>query len=95
MVSFVVRLSFASEDRTEMAATLALLATESRREPGCVSYIPHQFQDDPNSFLIYEQYRDPQALEAHRTSEHFIKYAKNGLYTKVKERVLENLVALV
>ena len=95
MVSFVVRLNFASEDRTDMAATLALLATESRRESGCVSYIPHQFQDDPNSFLIYEQYRDPQALEAHRASEHFIKYAKNGLYTKVKERVLENLVALV
>ena len=95
MVSFVVRLKFAPEDRTDAAATLALLATESRREPGCITYIPHQFQDDPNTFLIYEQYRDPQALEAHRASEHFIKFAQNGLYSKVKERVLENLVALV
>lgn len=95
MVSFVVRLKFAPEDRANVAAALVLLATESRREPGCITYIPHQFQDDPDSFLIYEQYRDPQALEAHRASEHFIRYAKNGLYTKVKERVLENLVALV
>ena len=52
MVSFTVRLQFAPEDRAEIASTLALLATESRREPGCVSYIAHQVQDDPNSFLI-------------------------------------------
>ena len=95
MVSFVVRLKFASEDRAEAAATLALLARESRREPGCITYIPHQVQDDPDSFLIYEQYLDAQALEAHRASEHFIKHAQNGLYTRIKERVLENLVALV
>ena len=95
MVSFVVRLKFAPEDRADAAATLALLAAESRREPGCITYIPHQSQDDPSSFLIYEQYRDPQALEAHRASPHFAKYAQNGLYTKVKERALENLLALV
>jgi quinol monooxygenase YgiN len=95
MVSFTVRLKFASEDRAEIASTLALLATESRREPGCVSYIAHQVQDDPDSFLIYEQYLDPQALEAHRASAHFKKYAVGVLYQKVKERHAENLIALV
>jgi quinol monooxygenase YgiN len=95
MVSFVVRFKFSSEDRTEIAATLALLATESRREPGCMVYVPHQVQDDPDTVLIYEQYRDPQALEAHRQSEHFRKYAVAGIFQKMKERYLENLVALV
>jgi quinol monooxygenase YgiN len=95
MVSFVVRFKFAPEDRAEVAATLALLATESRREPGCMTYVPHQVQDDPDTILIYEQYRDSQALEAHRGTEHFKKYAVGGIFQKMKERQLENLVALV
>lgn len=95
MVSFVVHFRFAPEDRTEVAAILALLATESRREPGCLAYIPHQVQEDPDTILIYEQYRDQQALEAHRESEHFKKYAIGGIFQKMKDRQLENLVALV
>jgi len=95
MVSFVVRLKFATEDRADVAASLALLATESRREPGCLAYVPHQVQDDPDTVLIYEQYRDPQALEAHRASEHFKKYAVGGIFQKMKERHYENLIALV
>ena len=95
MVSFIVRFKFAPEDRADMAANVALLATESRREPGCVSYIPHQIQDDPDTILIYEQYRDPKALEAHRETAHFKKYAIGILFQKMKERHLENLIALV
>lgn len=95
MVSFVVRFKFVPEDRAEVAEMLALLATESRREPGCVTYVPHQVQDDPDTVLIYEQYRDAQALAAHRDSEHFKKYAICGIFQKMRERTLENLVALV
>jgi len=95
MVSFIVRLKFASDDRAEVAALVALLATESRREPGCISYIPHQAQDDPDTIVIYEQYRDPQALEAHRASEHFKKYAIGGIFQKMKDRQNEILIALV
>lgn len=95
MVSFLVRMKFASEDRAEVAATAALLATESRREPGCISYIPHQVEDDPDTIVIYEQYRDSQALEAHRATEHFKKYAIGGIFQKMKDRHYENLIALV
>jgi len=95
MVSFAVRLKFAKEDRADVAECLRLLATASRLEPGCVSYIPHQVEDDPDTVLIYEQYRDAQALAAHRESEHFKKYAVGGLYQRMRERSMENLVALV
>ncbi len=95
MISFAVRLKFASEDRTEIAETLRLLAAASRLEPGCVSYIPHYLEDDPDTILIYEQYRDASALEAHSQSAHFKQYAVGGLFQKMKERSHENLVALV
>jgi quinol monooxygenase YgiN len=45
--------------------------------------------------LIYEQYRDAKALEAHRASEHFKTHAVRGLYQKMLERSTENLVALI
>jgi quinol monooxygenase YgiN len=60
-----------------------------------VTFLPHQVQEDPNTVLIYEQYRDDQALAAHRDSAHFKKYVVAGLYQKMKERNLENLIALV
>ena len=95
MISFAVRLKFAAEDRAEVAESLRLLAAASRQEPGCISYIPHYVEDDPNTVLIYEQYRDAKALEAHRASEHFKTHAVCGLYQKMLERSTENLVALI
>ena len=94
MVSFTVRLKFALEDRADIAETLRLLAEASRKEPGCVSYIPHQVEDDPDTVVIYEQYKDQQALAAHRASEHFNKLAVGGLYQKMRDRTVENLTAL-
>jgi quinol monooxygenase YgiN len=95
MISFAVRLKFASEDRAEVAESLRLLAEASRQEPGCVSYIPHHLEDDPDTVLIYEQYRDAKALGAHRESVHFKNHAVGGLFQKMRERSIENLVALV
>ncbi|HEY1253519.1 MAG TPA: putative quinol monooxygenase [Terracidiphilus sp.] len=95
MISFAVRLKFAAEDRDDVVETLRVLATASRQEPGCISYIPHHVEDDPDTVLIYEQYIDAKALAAHRESEHFKNYAVGGLYQKMKERSLENLVALI
>ena len=95
MVSIVVRFKFEPQDRAEVAETLRLLAAESRREPGCVSYIPHQLQDDPDTVVIYEQYRDGAAQEAHRESAHFKKYAIEGLFQKMRDRSMEHLIALL
>ena len=95
MVSFTVRFTFAPEDRAEIAEALRLLAEASRQEPGCVSYFPHHVEGDPDTIVIYEQYRDDKALAAHRDSPHFKKYGVGGLLQKMKSRNLENLVALV
>ena len=95
MISFAVRLKFATEDRAEIAGILRQLAAASRQEPGCVSYIPHYVEDDPDTVLIYEQYKDASALAAHSESAHFKQYAVGGLYQKMRERSRENLVALL
>jgi quinol monooxygenase YgiN len=94
MVSFLVRMKFAQEDRAELAEAVRRLAESSRKEPGCVSYVPHHSEDDLDTVLIYEQYVDENALKAHRESEHFKKYAVCVLFQRMRERSVENLIAL-
>ena len=95
MVSFLVRMTFTPEDRLEIAEILRALTLASRAEPGCVTYVPHRVEGEPDMVLIYEQYVDPAAADAHRASAHFQKYAVGGLYQRMKERSREDLVALV
>jgi quinol monooxygenase YgiN len=94
MVSFSVRMSFRSEDREEIGQILRELTRLSRHEEGCVNYVPHFVESDPDTIVIYEQYRDEAAVEAHRASEHFAKFAVGGLYQKMLERTVENLTAI-
>jgi quinol monooxygenase YgiN len=94
MTSFTVRMKFAKEDRDEIAEILRELTMATRQEPGCVSYIPHWVQGEPCTVLIYEQYTDQKAEEAHRQSAHFKRYAVGGLFQKMLDRVREDLASL-
>ncbi len=76
MVSFLVRMRFALEDRESVHEMLEQLAVASRQEPGCVSYVPHTVEDDPTVVVIYEQYRDRAAADFHRTTPHFKKFGR-------------------
>ena len=94
MISFTVRMRFKPEDREDIQRALRELTAASRKEAGCVSYIPHVLEDDPDTVLIYEQYADQEARDAHGASEHFRKYAVGCLYQRMLERQVENLKAL-
>jgi quinol monooxygenase YgiN len=74
----------------EMAAVFSKLTEESRKEPGCVMFVAHRHKTEPRRFLVYEQYKDDAALEAHRASPHFLQYAKKEL-PKLGDRVEGNL----
>ena len=95
MVSFTVRMQFAKDDRDRITEILRNLALASRKEPGCVTYVPHHVDGDPETVLIYEQYRDQEAVDAHRATPHFEQYAVGGLYQLMKERATETLDAIV
>jgi quinol monooxygenase YgiN len=94
MITFTVRMKFKSDDRAEIHEALRALAEASRQEPGCATYVPHAVESDQDTVVIYEQYRDAAALEAHRASAHFQKYAVGCLYQRMLERAVENLNAV-
>ncbi len=95
MVSYLVRMRFAPEDRENVHEMLEQLAMGSRLEEGCVSFVPHTVEDDPTTVVIYEQYRDRAAADFHRTTPHFKKFVVGGLYQAMRERQVENLTAVV
>ena len=94
MITFTVRLRFKAEDREDIREALRAVTEASRKEPGCVTNIPHIVDGDADTILIYEQYRDTAAADAHRASAHFKKYAVGVLYQRMLERSVENLHAL-
>jgi quinol monooxygenase YgiN len=95
MISFTVRMKFRPDDRARVAEMLTELARASRQEPGCVTYVPHSVEGEPDTVVIYEQYRDRQALDTHRASSHFRQFVVGGLYQLMLDRQVENLSAVV
>jgi (4S)-4-hydroxy-5-phosphonooxypentane-2,3-dione isomerase len=76
----------ANEGReSDVARIFKTLQTESRTEPGCLMYMVHRHRTDKRRFFIYEQYEDDKALQAHRDSPHFQRYAVAEL-PKISER---------
>jgi quinol monooxygenase YgiN len=59
-----------------VAAAIEKLIEPSRSEPGCLRYLPNRNLADPRVFLIFEEYVDEAAYQAHAASEHF---ARHGL----------------
>jgi quinol monooxygenase YgiN len=70
----------------EAVEYFGLLARETRKEPGCRQYVAHRSLAEPRQFFLYEQYDDHAAVDAHRASPHFARYATGGLFAIVESR---------
>ena len=55
----------------ELLSILGSLVEPTRREPGCLSYILLQNNDDPTDFTFVEEWQSNGALESHFTTKHF------------------------
>lgn len=77
VVAFVVIARWTAQPGNEADVWHAIgrLVEPSRQEPGCLAYVAHRSVEDERTFLLYEQYVDQAAYEAHAASEHFKTYA--------------------
>ena len=73
-------------EEENVRAALEQLAGPTRAEPGCQMWQPHVDPEDPRVFLIYEQYDDAAALEAHGGSEHFKRIALDDAIPRLESR---------
>jgi quinol monooxygenase YgiN len=87
-VTYVLIARWTAREGEEGAVRAALeqLREPSNAEPGCLMWQPHTDPDDRRVFLIYEQYVDAAALDAHAASEHFQRIAVGDAIPRLESR---------
>lgn len=86
MICLVVKMRIRAGEEGKVAEWFRPLEAASRQEPGCLMYIVHRHAEDARVFLVYEQYKNDAALDAHRHSAHFQQYAAERIYPVVESR---------
>lgn len=80
----------------EVAIALAEMGRAvDNAEPRCLDYRVGRSLDDPDQFILYEEYVDQESLEAHRLTEHFRTLIEGQVVPLLERRdryVLEPLV---
>jgi len=84
--TLVVRMTAPEGEQDHAEELIRRLGEASRQEPGVVHYIAHRDPEDPRVFLIYEQYRDQAAFEAHGQTDHFKEIALGELFPLLENR---------
>src|SRR4051812_28490389 len=77
-----------------IAEILSKHVPATRGEPGCVTFEAYRNRDDPDRFVLYEQYVDDEAFAAHRTTPHFKEYIEGGIVPRLQERTWSLLEAI-
>ena len=86
MIINSVRYVFAPEDADTAEAMFRELRDATRREEGVISFDVGRSQEKPNVFVLWAEYQDEAALDAHVGSEHFKRYVVDGVRLMAQER---------
>jgi quinol monooxygenase YgiN len=70
------------------------LGLASRAEPGCLEWRAHRSIEHPNRFVLFERYRDMDAVDAHRASEHFRTLVLGAVVPLLASRHVERVRAI-
>jgi quinol monooxygenase YgiN len=84
--TLVARMTARDGEQDRAEELIRRLGEASRQEPGVVHYIAHRDPEDPRVFLMYEQYRDKSAFEAHGQTDHFKELAVEQLFPLMESR---------
>ncbi|MDG0818074.1 putative quinol monooxygenase [Bdellovibrio svalbardensis] len=86
MVVIVARWTVQAESLTSTLTFLNDLQKASRAEPGCLTYDYYQDPHHPQNILIYEEYKNAEAVEAHRMTRHFQELVIQKIVPHLQER---------
>ena len=87
MLTVVARYVVTEGHEAAVAELLRENAEASRAEPGCLEFSVYQAIDDARAFLLYEEYTDEDAFQAHRRTAHFKSIIEQQVVPLLDERV--------
>ena len=73
----------------EIAAVLKTAVRNSRAEPGCVLFMANRSVDNPRKFVLYEQFVDEAAFQAHLATDSFKENVLGRIVPLLESRVRE------
>ena len=94
----VARITAKDDKQDEVLSVLKDLVSRARDESGTVAYALHRHQSDPSVFLVYEQYKDVDALVEHSSTDYFkkaFKHLDRRLFSHERAERLERLLEIV
>jgi quinol monooxygenase YgiN len=88
---FVIVAQWYAKDgkQDEVAALLAEMVPHSRAEPGCRLFVANRSTDDSRRFILYEQFTDRAAFEAHTATAAFKEIVVGQIVPLLETRVRE------
>lgn len=76
------------------AALKRMTSLVHEQEPDCLFYQAHRWRENPDVFLLYEQYQDEAALETHRNTPYFKEIIETTVAPLLDNRVRERYDAI-
>jgi (4S)-4-hydroxy-5-phosphonooxypentane-2,3-dione isomerase len=86
MLTVIARYQVQTGTGDLVATTLAKHVAATRTEPGCLQFVAYRSRKDPEQFVLYEQYINDEALEAHRQTPHFRSYVEGTIVPLLSDR---------
>ena len=90
MIVLVAKYTVKAGQGDQVAAALKRMAPlVAAGEPGCTLYHANRSTENPDLFLLYEHYRDQEALVAHRETPHFKEIIEGAIVPMLERRERE------
>jgi quinol monooxygenase YgiN len=87
MVVLVAKYTVKAGQGDQVEAALRRMTPIVRtEEPGCTFYQANRSPDNPDHFLLFEQYRDDAALAAHRETAHYKEIIEGTIAPMLEQR---------
>ncbi|MBA4851643.1 putative quinol monooxygenase [Emticicia sp. BO119] len=70
MLTVIAKIIVRADRIDEAKSDLLALIAPTLEEEGCIDYVLHQSNDNPQLFFFYENWTDKESLENHLANEH-------------------------
>ena len=94
MIISSIVFTFAPQDADRAEAILRELRDASLKEAGVVRFEVGRSRDKPNVFALWEVYRDQDAVNAHRGTEHFQRLVVDCIRPLAQQRTVETVTPI-
>ena len=94
MIIASIIFTFAPQDADKAETILRELRDASIKEPGVVRFEVGRSQERPNIFALWEVYRDQDAVNAHRGTEHYQRLVVDSIRPLAQQRTVETVMPI-